>query len=146
MTVLLKKFMGEAGALLSDSTGFNKLYDVLKELIEGGPVTLPAYQATIATATIAAMVADRVGVITSLRTAIAVCGTADNTTVQVHVNGSSKGELTTAHDDDDGTKKALALTQAVAVGDLIEIVVSAAPTAGSDLNASVRISPDITVE
>lgn len=145
MTATLKKYMGTGGAGLDDSIGYDNLHDVLKALAESSGEHVNAYQATIATATIGAMVMHKAATLTSLRTAIATCGTAGSTTVQVHVNGVSKGELTTANDETDGTKKAKALSVALVAGDLVEIVVSAAPTGGADLNASVKTYP-VTVE
>lgn len=141
MTAELKKFIGDGGALLDDSTGLDNLYDVLKALAEVAGEKVNAYQASISTATIGGMVCDKAGTLTNLRTSIGTCGTANSTTVQVHVNGVSKGELTTAHDATDGTKKSLDLEVAVSAGDLIELVVSAAPTDGSDLVASASVLP-----
>lgn len=145
MTATLKKFLGEGGAALDDSHGFDNLYDVLKALAEVAGEKLHAYQATIATATIGGMVCDKAGTLTILRTSVGVCGTAGDTDVQVHLNGVSQGELTTDNADADGIKKSLAFAVTVAAGDLIEIVVTAAPTAGSDLVASVTVLP-VTVE
>lgn len=141
----LKKLLGDAGAGLDESNGADRLYDVLEALAYGLSEAVNAYQATVATATIGGMVADYAGTLVGLRTSVGTCGTADSTTVQVHVNGVSKGELTTAHDEADGTKKSLALSVAVQAGDLIALVVSAAPTAGADLIASARVKP-VTVE
>ncbi len=150
MTATLRKDLGEAGAFLGDKLvglkGHN-LRDVLVEMILG-PKDLNGKQDTIATGTIAAMLVKRPGFLNGLRTSVGTTGTADSTTLQVHVNGVSKGELTTANTEADGTKKALALSTplALAVGDLVELVVSAAPTAGADLAATAEIGPDIVVE
>lgn len=150
MAKTLKKILGEAGALLDDSTGFNNLYDLLVEFAMGAGGNLDAHQDTIATATIGGKIVTRASKLVGLRTSVETCGTADTTTVQVHKNGSAVSglELSTAHDDADGVKKSVALTTAVtlAAGDLVELVVSAAPTAGSNLDATVEILPDITVE
>jgi len=136
----LKKYMGEGGAGLDDSTGQDNLHDVLAAMAAAGR-NLDAYQAAIAAATIGGCVADADGVLDNLRTLVGTCGTAGSTTAQVHVNGVSKGELTTAHDAADGIKKSLDLNVAISAGDLIELVVSAAPTDGADLVASAHISP-----
>ena len=144
-TATLKRLLGEGGAGIDDSMGFDNLYDVLKALAESAGDVINAYQATIATATIGGAVIHTANKLVSLRTSVGTCGTANSTTVQVHVNGVSKGELTTAHDETDGTKKSLELDVDLAVGDLVELVVSAAPTAGADLVATARALP-ITVE
>ena len=142
-TKTLKQYLGDAGAAIDESHGADRLYDVLKALAEGLSEMVTAYQATIATATIAAMVTDKNTVLDSLRTSVAVCGTATTTTVQIHVNGVSKGELSTAHDDTDGIKKSLVISPAIDIvaGDLIELVVSAAPTGGTGLSATARFRP-----
>lgn len=145
MTAILKKLMGEAGAGLDDSTGKDNLYDVLKALAEGAGQSLTAYQATIATATIAALVADSAFKIRSLRVAVGTTGSAGATTLQVHLNGASQGELTVDNTDADGTKASLSLNVDVVAGDLLELVVSAAPTSGADLAATARLSA-VTVE
>ena len=144
-TKTLKQLMGTGGAGLDDSMGYDNLYDVLKALAAGLSEMATAYQATVATATIGGMLANSSCKLTSLRTSVGTCGTAGDTTVQVHLNGVSQGELTTGNAEDDGTKKALTLDVDLVAGDLVELVVSAAPTAGADLVASARAQP-ITVE
>lgn len=150
MTATLKKYLGEGGAGLDSSVGLSTLRDVLVELCNGGGGDLDGHQDTIATATIAGRLIKRACKLVGLRTSVETCGTANSTTVQVHKNGSAVSglELTTANDEADGTKKSVALTTAVALaaGDLVEIVVSAAPTAGANLDATAEILPDITVE
>jgi hypothetical protein len=139
--IVLKQNLGEAGALVGDkSIGVDTLYDVLKAQIQGG-TPLTAYQATIATATLNGIVLDKPHKLTNLRTAVAVCGTANSTTVQVHKNGVSQGELTTANDDADGTKSSLDLDVDCVAGDLIQLVVSAAPTGGTGLTATAKLEP-----
>lgn len=139
--VKLKKFLGEAGALVGDkSMGLDTLYDVLKALAERS-ASLTAYQATVATATLNGVVLDKPHKLTGLRTAVDVCGTAGSTTVQVHKNGVSQGELTTANTEDDGTKKSLELDVDCVAGDVIKLVVSAAPTAGTGLTGSAVLEP-----
>jgi len=152
MTATLKKDLGKAGAFLGDESGGylnSALRDSLVEMALG-PRDLNGHQDTVATATIAGMLAKRAGFLTGLRTSVGTCGTADSTTVQVHKNGAAVTglELSTAHDEADGTKKAVALDTpvAIAAGDLVELVVSAAPTAGSALDATAEVMPDITVE
>lgn len=144
MTVTLKSVLGQGGALLGDKSFPNDdLLDVLQAVAQNPIGNLNAYQATIAAATIGGMVCSGPGKIKGLRTAVGVCGTADSTTVQCHLNGVSQGELTTANTETDGTKKSLALDVSVVAGDVVSIVVSAAPTAGTDLIASVKLQPVI---
>ena len=145
MTATLKKLMGEAGAGFDDSMGFNNLYDVLVALAEVAGEKMHAYQDTIATATIASMIADKAGTLSSFRIAAATTGTAGDTDVQVQLNGVSQQELTIDNTDADGTKKSATLSVAVAAGDLVELVVTAAPTAGAGLTASATILP-VTIE
>ena len=104
--------------------------------LAGGAGPLSAVQATVATATIGALVVDKPCKLTNFRTSVGTTGTAGSTTVQVHKNGVSQGELTTANTEADGTKKSLDLDVDCVAGDLIEFVVSAAPTAGAALAAS----------
>ena len=149
MTATLKKDLGKAGAFLGDESGgyaHQLLRDVLVELAQGSAGSVDAYQATIATAIIGGKLVNRAGKLKGLRTSVGTCGTANSTTVQVKVNGTSKGELITAHDAADGIKQSLALDVALAAGDLVTLVVSAAPTAGADLVASAVLTSDVTVE
>lgn len=144
---ILKKLLGIAGAGIDESyEDSNQLYDVLKALVQGASPAVSAYQATIATATIGGMlVDDDESKLTGLRVSVGTTGTAGATTTQVHLNGVSQGEITVDNTDADGTKDSLALDVTLAAGDLIELVVSAAPTGGADLIASVRTN-SVTVE
>lgn len=153
MTATLKRDLGKAGAYLGDNSGGYQnslLRDVLIELNNSAPLCFDAYQATIATATVAAKMVHRASKLKGLRTSVGTTGTAGSTTVQVHLNGSAVtgAEATTANTEADGTKKNVALSSdvALAAGDLLELVVSAAPTGGADLAASAVITPDVTVE
>lgn len=153
MSATLKRDLGKAGAFLGDESGGylnSSLYDVLLELASGGGGDLDAYQATIAAADIGGKVMKRAAKLVGLRVAVGTTGTADTTTVQVHKNGSAVSglELSVANTEADGTKKAVALSTPVALvaGDLVELVVSAAPTGGAGLSATAEITPDITVE
>jgi hypothetical protein len=87
------------------------------------------------------MVCNGPGKLTGLRTAVATCGTGGSTVVEVTVNGTSKGSLTTANDATDGTKKSLALDVTLAAGDLVSIAVTTAPTGGAGLTASASFQP-----
>jgi len=147
MTVTLKKFLGEAGALLGDSTGLDRLYDVLKELVLAGRKDVSAYQATIATATIASFINDRARTLKEFAISAATTGTAGDTDVQIQVAGVNKKELTIDNTDADGILVSdKTLDVAVAADVLVEIVVTAAPTGGAGLTASAVLAADITVE
>lgn len=143
MTVTLKKDLGKAGAFLDESGPYDNLHDVLVAMAQGPIGAANAFQATIATATLNAVIASGAGKITGLKTSVGTTGTAGDTTVQVHLNGVSQGELTTSNTEADGTAKSLDLDVDLVEGDLVEIVVSAAPTAGADLAASVKLQPVI---
>lgn len=139
--IVLKQNLGEAGALIGDkSIGADTLRDVLVAMIQA-TVPVSGRQDTVATATIAGIVLNKPGKVTNLRTAVGTTGTAGATTVQVHLNGVSQGELTTDNTDADGTVKSLTLDVDCVAGDLVELVVSAAPTAGANLTASLTIEP-----
>lgn len=140
-TATLKQWIGDAGSGMDKSHGGDRLYDVLKAIAEALSQLLTAHQATIATATLSGLVVDKATKLIGLRTEVGVCGTADDTTVQVHLNGVSQGELTTGNAEADGTKKSLVLDVDLVAGDVVELVVSAAPTAGDTLNATAILNP-----
>ena len=140
MSKILKKSLGDAGAFVDDSSGKDNLYDVLKALAQSGGQSLSAQQATIATATIGGLVAYGETQLQSLAIAVGTTGTAGSTTVQAHVNGVSQGELTVANTEANGIAKTLVLAVDLVAGDLVELVVSAAPTGGADLTATARMS------
>ena len=105
---------------------------------------LTAFQATVATATLGGMLIRRPMRLRSHSTGLGVCGTAGSTVVQVHVNGSaiSAATLTTDNADADGTVRNVGLDQALVAGDRLEIVVSTAPTGGTDLAVTVELVED----
>ncbi len=139
----LRKLMGTAGAGIDESyRDDDQLYDLLKALAEGLAVGPQAHQDTVATATIGGFIVDGPGTLVRLRASVGTTGTAGDTDVQVHLNGVSKAEVTIDNADADGTKVVSAdLAVDVVAGDLIELVVSAAPTGGANLDASAYIYP-----
>lgn len=139
----LKKFIGEGASLLDDSNGADNLYDVLNELVEGVSDCVTAYQAVVATGIIGSIVVQRASTLRSLSASLAVCGTAGSTTLQVRVNGTSKGSLSWANTDPDPSYKTLSLDINVAAGDVVDLNVSAAPTGGTGLTATARVRPVI---
>lgn len=141
MTVAnLKKSLGEGGAFIGDSHGDDRLLDVLTALAEVGE-TLNAQQSTIATAVLAGMVVDRDTRLSGLSVNVGTTGTATQTDVDVNVNGVQAGQLVVDNTDADGVSKSVALDVALKAGDLVELEVTAAPTAGADLTATARMAP-----
>ncbi|MGD9749383.1 MAG: hypothetical protein AB7W59_00145 [Acidimicrobiia bacterium] len=145
MLATLKKSLGEAGGFIDDSHGEDRLYKVLKALAEEG-AHLSAYQDTIATAILAAMVVDKATKLVSLRTAVAVCGVSGQTDVRVRVNGTLVGATaTTLNTDADGTKVAVDQDIDLVAGDLVQLEVTAAPGTGTGLSASLHFR-SVTVQ
>jgi hypothetical protein len=147
-TAILKRSLGDAGAAIDESHGApNILRQVLQALAEDG-VQHSVYQATIATATLFSMIVDKATILRNFRAAAATTGTANDTDVEVQVNGVAVAatQLTIDNTEANGTKKNSGdLTTALAAGDLVEIVVTAAPTGGAGLTASMRLG-GVTVE
>jgi len=141
MTVkTLKQNLGETGAYTDRSSGHDNLYDVAVALA-AGELPLSGRQDTVATGIIASILLDTDKIIKKLRIKVGTTGSADSTTVQVLKNAVSQGELTIANTEADGTAKALTIADVACVaGDLIELSVSAAPTAGANLVASVQLA------
>lgn len=102
-------------------------------------------QATVATATIAGFVAQRAYILRGLRGRLAVCGTAGTTTIQVHRNGVaiSGAEVSIVNTAADPTVFSIALDVAIAPGDAITMVVSAAATAATGLVCSGYVVRDV---
>lgn len=144
--ITLKRDLGKAGAFLGDQSGpYDGLPEVLRALCVGPEGSLNGRQDTIAAGTLAGTLVNGPGKITGLRTSVGTTGTAGDTVVGVNVGGVSKGTLTTANTEADGTKKSAVLDVDVVAGDLVELVVSTVPTGGADLTASVSFQP-VTIE
>ena len=107
------------------------------------PFPLHAFQGTIATATIAGGIADRKMLLRGIRAEVGTTGTATATTLQAHVNGAAVtgAEVTIDNTDSDGTSAQAAPDAETIVnpGDVIELAVSAAPTGGADLAATMDL-------
>lgn len=144
--VTLKRDLGHAGAFLGDQSGpYDGLPEILRALCAGPVGSLNGRQDTIATGTLAGTVASGPGKLSGLRSSVGTTGTAGDTVAGVNVNGVSKGTLTTSNTEADGTKKSLSLDVDLVAGDLVEIVVSTAPTAGANLTVSAFFQP-VTIE
>ena len=102
-------------------------------------------QATVATGTIAGFVAQRAYLLRGMRGRLAVCGTANSTTIQIHKNGVaiSGAEVEIANTAADPTVFSLALDVAIAPGDVITMVVSAAATSATGLVCSGYVVRDV---
>lgn len=144
--ITLKRDLGKAGAFLGDQSGpHDGLPEVLRALCIGPEGSLNGRQDTIATGTLAGTIVNGPGKLTGLRTSVGTTGTAGNTAVGVNVGGVSKGTLTTANTEADGTKKSLELDVDLVAGDLVELVETEAPTGGANLTASASFQP-VTIE
>lgn len=141
MLATLKKSLGEGHAFISDEHGEANLYSLLSAM--AGAQKLNATQATVATATLASMVATEKTYLSKLAARVGTTGTAGATTLQAHVNGASVAELTFDNTDADGSYKSVSPNVELAEGDLLELVVSAAPTAGADLDAVLATGPKV---
>jgi len=153
---ILKKYLGEANAGIDNShdpgpgTKKSRLLDVLTALCLGKPLisaTLP----TIATGVLARQVITGPDTLRELSARIDVCGSAGNTVVQVRVNTVVITSLTIDNAAADPTQVKIAIPSValgtdskgfdVKDGDIVDINVSAAPTGGTGLTATVRSSP-----
>lgn len=143
LTVLKQSLGTDAQALTDESSGEPGLKDVLQALARSAGVTLKGAQAVIAAATLDSFIVDVAGdYVASLRTEIGTTGVANDTDVELQVNGTLVGgQATTDNTEADGIKKAVTVAlPGLAVGDVVDLVVSAAPTSGADLKASARIT------
>jgi hypothetical protein len=148
----LKKLMGEAGAGLDQShspPAPGRLYDVLLALINQSraPLLNVHFAGTVVTGVLARVPITAPDVLRELSARLDVCGTAGNTVVQVRLNGVSVGSLTIDNAAADPTQAKVQLGTVpgagidVKDGDIVDINVSAAPTAGSGLTVAVRSCP-----
>jgi hypothetical protein len=106
--------------------------------------SLDGAQATVATATLSGFIAQRPLRLRGLRGRIAVAGTAGTTTVEVHLNGTviSGATASVANTVTDPGIFSVAVNAAIAPGDAITLVVTAAATAATGLVASAYIVRD----
>lgn len=145
MTItLLKQSLGTDGQSLTDeSSGLDGLKNVLQAMARALGITLKGAQAVVATATLDSWIVDAAGDYqASLRTEIGTTGTSNDTDVELQVNGSLVGDqATTDNTDADGTKQAVLVSlTSLSAGDVVDLVVSAAPGSGANLKASARIT------
>lgn len=141
----LKRILGtDAHALLDESSGLDGLKAVLQAVGRAVGISLNAYLETIAAATLNSWIVDAAGDYqASLRTAVTTTGSAGQTDVEIQKNGTIVGTaLVTLNSDADGFKATPVLISlpGLVAGDVITLVVSAAPVAGVGLKASARIT------
>lgn len=96
-------------------------------------------QAAAAVASLNFIVAPRAMRIRALRLSVLDAGSANTTTLQVHINGVSQGAVSIINTAADGTNAALGLDVAVAIGDRVELVVSAIATAATDVTGTATL-------
>ena len=143
---VLKKILGEASSFLADDHGDSNLYDVLAALCKQG-MPLTVRQATIATGVLISYVAQQDGVIGDLGLAVGTTGSAGATSVVANKNGTPLATAPAAVDntDADGTTRSVDLSgdpeAAFVAGDVIDIEVTAAPTAGANLDVTLHLRP-----
>lgn len=144
-TKILKKALGEAGAFIDDSSGKDNLIDVLTALASLGEKATGA-QAAPAVAVLESFLADKTqDMDASLQFQMGTTGTAGSATANLKVAGVVVATATIASTELDGTTKAALGTVSVKAGELVELDVSAIPTAGADLVATGRLKP-VSVE
>lgn len=143
---VLSSSLGEGGAFIGDSHGNDNLLAILTNIVKAG-APLAVRQATIATAILIRQVAQFDGVIGDIGLHATVCGTAGSTVVKVNKNGTALATFPTAieHDDADGTSSSTDLSgdaeAAFVAGDIIDIEVTTAPTAGENLDVVLHLRP-----
>lgn len=106
-------------------------------------VTLEVYEDNVVqTGAFGAHLVTRAGLLECIVARLGVCGSAGSTVVVARLNGDAidGATVTFANDAADGTVKIIPCNVEVAAGDLIDINITTAPTAGSDL----RIAPVIS--
>jgi hypothetical protein len=153
---ILKKYTGEGGAGFDAShdpgpgTKKSKLLDVLTALCLGKPL-INAHLPTIATGILARAVITGPDTLRELSARIDVCGSAGNTVIQVRVNTVVITSLTIDNLAADPTQVKISIPSValgtdtkgfdVKDGDIVDLNVSAAPTGGTGLTATLRSSP-----
>lgn len=128
---------------LSPSELTTKLPGFLK-LLQRQPIA-HGRQGTIATAVLASYLVTRPMTLLEFRIAIGTTGSAGDTDVDVEVNGVSQAQLTIDNTDADDTQQSTGVftSAALAVGDIVTVSVTAAPTAGADLDFAVDAEVDL---
>lgn len=144
--------VGNAGSGFDGSMGGGTMGQAMAQLSKdnafGRGQNLNAYLGTIATGILASMIAPKAGMLRKLTVNAAVAGSAGTTVVQVQKNGvlMAGGTVTVDNADPDNVAKSSAdLAVAFAAGDLIQLVVTTAPTGGTGLTATALLEADDNV-
>lgn len=142
----LKKFLGEAGGQQSDDLGGDRLYDLLLALVKQGQTVVATNASTITTGVKATTIALFDGALGNISVRAGTGGSAGATVVSVIKNGVTLA--TTISSDNalaDGAVVQGDLSAdplaAVTKGDIIQISVTTAPTAGANLDVALQIRP-----
>lgn len=153
---LLKQGLGDAGAEVDASHSASvlptKLYDLMKALCLPKPMLSVHFAGTVVTGVLARLPITKPDCLRELVVRLDICGSAGATTVQVRVNGSlvANGALTIDNAAADPTQSKITLGAGgpnggagvdVKDGDIVDINVSVAPTAGSGLSATIYGGP-----
>lgn len=143
---VLKKSLGEGGAFIGDSHGDDNLLAVLTNMVKAG-TPLAVRQATIATGILIRMVMQFDGVIGDLGLTVGTTGTGGSTQVVINKGGTvlATTPAAVANTDADGISSSTDLSTdpaaAFVKGDIIDIEVTVAPTAGADLDVALHLRP-----
>lgn len=144
-TKQLKQLVGDGGAGHDQSHGSDTLRDVVAAMIDGMPPAVTARQATVATGVVNGCVVDRTGRYdVVLEMDVGTTGTADDTVVEAQANGTLIPDVTGTIDntDADGTSvRAEAQNVLLTRGDVVQLEVTAAPTAGANGTYSLYLKP-----
>ncbi len=141
LKTLKKAHLDDAGAFTDQSSGKDSLRDVLADMAKAGP-TLTAIQATIATADILnAIVLPFDVLLTSLVLFAGEWGSAGSTVINVNDVAGVLKAVTVDNAVADETTVTTPLDIVVLAGTPIFFEVDTAPTAGTDLIATLTMQP-----
>ena len=141
---VLKKLLGEGLAGFDESHGApSRLYELMESIVKLGAPLDGGQVGAISTAVVARRVVDVDSVLGKLSVRVGTTGSAGQTDVQVRVGATLLAPTATVlNTDADGTTLSVDMGEAaVAAGQTVSIEVTAAPTAGADLDATVGIRP-----
>jgi len=142
MTAVLKASMGEAAAFLSDDHGEDNLLKVLTALA-GGSERLTYFQATPSTGDKARTLTTEATKLTALSLKMGTTGDANDTDLDVEVDGNVVASVSINNAEADGTVKSADLSTPVDIpaGSTVELVVSAVTTNPANGEATAVLSP-----
>jgi len=143
-TATLKKSLGDGGAFICDSHGDDNLLDVLTALSNAGEV-LTCKEASPTTGIKASLLTDVASRLGTLVIKAGTCGTANQTDVDVNIDGVQAAQLSIDNADTDGTVVSEEIDVAVPASSLVEIEFTAVATGAANVTATLRLKP-VTVE